>query len=238
MSFQKFLKFKASFNDLIDLIFPRFCILCQKPLLRNESPWCINCKLNLAKKTFVNWDQNSLTELFWGRVPLKHAASFFIYKKNTLVQECIYDFKYFSKLSIGKKLSSIAAETYKEKIPALSIDMIVPVPLSNKKQKKRGFNQSEIIANTLAEHWHIPVVKDLLLKVKEKPSQTGLDKWSRWENSKNSFTLANNHFFKNKHLLIVDDIITSGATIESLALPLTKIPGIKLSVFSLAFSSE
>ncbi|HIF14430.1 MAG TPA: ComF family protein [Bacteroidetes bacterium] len=238
MSFLKFLKFKAYFKDLIDLIFPRFCIICQKQLLQNENPWCLNCNLKLAKKTFVNWDHNSLTDLFWGRVPLKHAASFFIYKKNTLVQECIYDFKYFSKLSMGKKLSSIAAISYKEKIASLSIDMIVPVPLSNKKYKKRGFNQSEIIANVLGENWHIPVIKDMLLKVKEKPSQTGLDKWSRWENSKNSFTLANNHDFKDMHILLVDDIITSGATIEAIALPLTKVPGIKLSVFSLAFASE
>lgn len=220
------------------MVFPRFCIICKKTLMHEEHPWCLSCYLQLAKKTFINWEKNSLTYLFWGRIPISYAASFYIYKKDSIVQKCMFDFKYFTKLSIGKSLSKTAALFYKEKIKQLSIDIIVPVPITQKKQKTRGFNQSEIIANTLSKYWNIPVAEDILQKTKERPSQTGLGKWDRWENCRNSFVLINDHGFENKHILLVDDIITSGATIESLALPLTKVPGVKLSVFSLAFSSE
>ncbi|RLD42782.1 MAG: ComF family protein [Bacteroidetes bacterium] len=224
------------FNDLLHLIFPNVCQACGQSLLQQEKVICFSCLYKLPKTGYHLHAENAVSRVFWGRVDIHAASSFLFFSKDGKVQHLIHSLKYKGHQETGVYLGKlfgldlIKSDLYKD------VDIVVPVPLHPKKQYKRGFNQSESIANGIGEAMKIPVVVDRLIRQVHTSSQTKKSRNSRWDNVKGVFGLVEPGVFENKHILLVDDVLTTGATLESSAHTLLEITGTKVSVVTLAYA--
>lgn len=176
---------------------------------------------------------NLVETLLAGRFPFERAATYCVYSKKGVLQPLIHQFKYNNKKEIGVLLGKLFGKDLAGSEFILPIDLIVPVPLHPKKQKERGFNQSEMIARGLSEATSIPVSSGNLTRTVFNPTQTRRAKTQRWENVKGIFDLPHPSLYAGKHILLVDDIVTTGSTLEACAHALLKSPGIKISVATL-----
>ncbi|MCB9225009.1 MAG: phosphoribosyltransferase family protein [Crocinitomicaceae bacterium] len=172
----------------------------------------------------------SLNKLFWGRVDVHQVYSLFNYQKGNQVQDLLHLIKYQKKTKLAEHLG----ERLAEEIPKSGLDMIIPIPLHPKKLRKRGFNQSTLIARGIHKRLQVPINEKLVKRVKHNPSQTTVSKYDRWENVRSIFDVSDHEKLKNKHLLIVDDVLTTGATIEACVKQLIGIEGCKVSIATLA----
>jgi ComF family protein len=205
---------KKSFQDFLNLVYPKLCLACGKGLPGDENFLCPSCWLDLPKTNFHNDPQNMVAKIFWGRVPIKNATSFFYYFKGSRYQNLIYEMKYKHKKEIGFEMGlNFGSELTKSDFG--HVDYLVPVPLHKKKYRQRGFNQSEWIAMGLSKTLDIPVNSNNLYRSEYTKSQTRKSRHERWKNVENVFKLKNPHLFENKDILLVDDILTTGATLEA-----------------------
>jgi len=232
---------KLALSNLKNFLYPRYCFQCKCTLKSFEEMLCLCCVHKLPSKRWTNHLYSDTNTRLWGRVPLNHTYSLFVFKENSL-KKLIYQFKYFNNIPLGLKLSLLLAENIGSHFttPEASqiFDGIIPMPIHFKKLNKRGFNQSLIIAETLSRELNIPLYNNSIIKTKGKRSQTALNSWERWQNRRGDFQLICKDLLKNKHLLIVDDILTSGASIEALYQCLSTVPGVSISVCCLAISES
>ncbi|HSG67842.1 MAG TPA: ComF family protein [Bacteroidales bacterium] len=223
-------------NDFIGLIYPLVCPVCGKSLFRGEKTICTKCYHHLARSRFAKDEENPAARVFWGRVPLTRAHAAFLYTKGNAVQKLIHHFKYgghketgkFLGRELGKEICSIEAFN--------DLDLIIPVPLHPRKKKKRGFNQSEIIAEGISEAVKIPVKTDQLLRHAYTNTQTRKSKYDRWQNVEQIFRVKDIGALKGKHILLVDDVITTGATMEACIQSLLEAEGARVSAGAVAFT--
>lgn len=223
------------FENLLNLFYPRLCQCCGHTLVKNEEHICTQCDYDLPRNTFHNDPANPVAQLFWGRVMIEKATAYLQYQKGSGVQEIIHKIKYDAEKEMGTamgrkfglELSSVGFS---------DIDCIIPVPLHPMKQRRRGFNQSEVIAAGIAEALQKPVLPDALKRVTDTDTQTRRSRYDRWQNVENIFSVAEMHLLENKHVLLVDDVVTTGATVESCAAAILKVPGTKVSLAALAFA--
>lgn len=222
--------------DFLSLIYPNICQTCGRSLFRNERIICMKCKHHLPRARFSNDPGNPAAQVFWGRVPLQMVITGFLYNKGNSVQQLIHKFKYKGLKGIGiflgEELGSEIALNSRHK----DIDYILPVPLHPRKQKKRGFNQSEIIARGIAAKTGVEINTSILYRKAFSNTQTRKSKYERWQNVESIFSLKQEELLKNKHILLVDDVITTGATIEACAQCLLRVEGVRLSVAAVAFT--
>ena len=221
------------FQDFVSLIYPRTCAICGNSLFQNEEILCTPCQYHLPKTNFHLLKDNQVSRVFWGRVKIENAASFLFFTKGSKVQRLIHQFKYKGKKQIGVKIGKLYAYELKKSKLYDEIDFIVPVPLHPKKQKKRGFNQSEYFGIGLSVGMDVELKTDILFRIKASETQTKKTRFKRWENVNEIFEVRDKKQLKGKHVLLVDDVITTGATIEACAQALHKIPDIKISVVSI-----
>lgn len=211
---------------------------CGKPLIISEKHLCVNCLTELPFTDYENYPNNPLEKLFRGRVPLVYASATLFYQKRGAVQQLIHQLKYKGNQNIGRFIAQLTIgqllHTQRFTVP----DAIVEVPLHPQKIKKRGYNQLDTFAQTLAEHYHIPVLNNVLVKTQNTESQTKKGKWNRFAGIEEKFELVNTVAISNKHLLLVDDVITTGATIEACALELFKAQNVSLSIVCMSMSSH
>ncbi len=223
--------------DFFRLIFPQNCISCGNNLYKHEDQLCNFCKSNLPKTNFHLSIKNPVDALFHGRVPLKLTSSFYTFTKEGSVQKILHAIKY----KHNKELAILIGKLYADDIKELEIlsDMhyIIPVPLHPKKLKSRGFNQSEEFAFGLSQGLNIPVNTTCLQRAEFTTTQTKKNKYERWENVEDKFVVKQSFELENKHVILVDDVITTGATIEACCSVLQQVPGIKISVLSMAYAS-
>ncbi|MCF8331418.1 MAG: ComF family protein [Bacteroidales bacterium] len=227
---------RVPFVDLFNLVFPVNCEYCGGNLKKGEETLCSFCEYQLPETNYHLTPDNPVETIFWGRIPLYSAASFLHYQKGEMVQQLIHQLKYHGKGHIGIYLGQLFGQHLMQSQRFSTVQYIIPVPLHWKKIKKRGYNQSEKIAEGLAMNMDaLKDCKSLERKV-HSATQTKKSRYERWENVKSIFTLNETAVSKleNTHILLVDDVITTGATIEGCYLQLGKIPGIKISVASLA----
>ncbi len=229
-------KLARNISDLVDLFFPKVCITCGERLISQENYLCMNCWHDLPVTNFHKNQNNKVAQLFWGRVKIENATSFFGYKKGSRYRELIHYIKYKGLKELGfetgRRFGLILAQT-----PEFSsIDIVVPVPLHKRKLKKRGFNQSDWIATGIAEALKKPVSTDNLFRRVFTSTQTKKNRFERFRNVEGIFAINNSVQFEEKHILLIDDVVTTGSTLEACAVELLKLRNTKVSIATLAFA--
>lgn len=228
------MKFSEIIHEFSHLFFPNCCVICGTKLLSPEESVCLECLYKLPKTNDFKEVNNSTETLLAGRFPFERAASFCEFSKEGMFQSIIHHIKYNHREKLGVAMGRLFGQDLLESDFICSIDVIVPVPLHPKKQRERGYNQSERIAEGFSEVTAIPISRDNLVRIVYNPTQTRLSKTQRWENVKNIFKVTNPSEFSEKHILLVDDVVTTGSTLEACAIALGKCSNIKISVATLA----
>lgn len=226
------------FEDFLQLIYPKTCAACEKSLSHSEELICTDCLINMPQTFYHEQKNNLLFHLFWGKIPLEFIASFYFYNKGNKVQHLIHQLKYRGRPDIAQYVGKRYGQILKEKNCFSTVDLIIPVPLHFKKLKKRGYNQAEKFASGLSESLKIPLDSVSFIRSKPTETQTKKTKEERWKNVFGKFEVVDSETIKNKHLLLVDDVLTTGSTIEACALSLQKVEGVKLSICSMATAHE
>ena len=225
-------------SDFIGLFFPRICESCENLLLRNETTICTHCLTGLPKTNFHKYPDNPVMETFWGRLKIESASSFLYYSKAGKVQNLIHNFKYHSKYEIGIMLGEMFAADLKTSPYFKNIDTIIPVPLHWSKLKFRGFNQSEVIARGMTKQMAMQLENDVLIRRFATDTQTKKSRLKRVENVEGKFGINNPEKIAGKHILLVDDIITTGSTIEACANLLLSVDETKVSIATIGFTGK
>jgi ComF family protein len=220
---------------LFNLFFPQVCPVCGVLLVGGESHICLKCLSDLPLSYFWSWRDNPAEVLIRERVELVAAASLIFYRRESRWRSVIHKFKYSSQISLGKYLSKILGRRMAESHAFSQIDLIVPVPLHPIKRWMRGFNQASVIAKALSAELGKPVVEGVLVRSRYSSTQTTKDRSSRQRSVKGAFSVKDPKRFNGMHILLVDDVLTTGATIEACGLEIIKAEGARLSVATLAF---
>lgn len=222
---------KLWINSFLDFIYPRYCAACNNLLLTNENELCLSCNYELPQTNLHKQKDNQVEQLFWGKIKIEFASSYLFYTKGNITQEVIQKFKYRGRKNIGYIWGKQYGNEIKEYLD--DIDFIIPIPLHEKKLKKRGFNQSEYFGKGLSESAKIPIETQLLTRKIYTETQTKRSRIDRWENVKSIFEVTDKDKIQGKHILLVDDIVTTGSTIESAVLTLQGEATVKISVLTL-----
>jgi len=225
-------------QDFLALIYPRNCAACGNSLFKHEEQICNYCYTHLPKSNFHTQQSNPVNTLFYGRTPLLLASSFYIFQKKGSIQKILHAIKYKHNKDLAVLVGKWYAEDLKQNDIISKADFIIPVPLHSKKFKMRGYNQSEEFARGLSEGLKIPLNTSVLKRKEFTETQTKKSKYERWENVEDVFELNTPETFNNKHIVLVDDVITTGATIEACCQLLQQIEGIQISVLSIAYADK
>jgi ComF family protein len=228
----------ALINDFLSLIYPRHCEACSANLFGHELFVCNLCRLNLPKSNYHTQRETELSNIFAGRVPLVSAGSYYLYEKSGRVQKLLQAIKYEGQKELGEHIGILYGEELRKDNAFESVDLIAPIPLHKNKLKIRGYNQSEWFARGLAKSLSKSVNTTLLERITDTSTQTKKKKYQRWENVEGIFKCDPRQSASNKHILLVDDVITTGATIEAAWLALKEIEAVRVSVASIAFASK
>lgn len=226
-------------GDFTSLFFPNLCAACNGHLLRGEVAICTACLMD-CPRTFDEHDpvDNPVARVFWGRVQLQSAASLFVFTKGGKVQELIHNLKYNGRKDAGIAAGKLFGNDLQNLTPFNTIDAVIPVPLHRDKFRKRGYNQAACFGEGLAQALSIPMYDHGILRLNATETQTRKNRGERWENVEDVFAANKKIKLEGKHILLVDDVITTGATIEACAIPLLELPGTKVSVVSLASARD
>ena len=223
-------------DDFLGLIFPRICCGCGNSLWKHEKILCDSCFYHLPRTHFHLLDDNPVSRIFWGRTGILSATSFLLFNKGSKVQNMIHAMKYKGRKDIGIFLGEEFGKMLRSAPPYSQSGIIVPVPLHRKKYLKRGYNQSEQFAIGLSASMDIPYTNECLFRKNETETQTHKSRFLRWNNVQDVFFVKNPGILAGKIILLVDDVITTGATLESCILALSVIPGVNISVATIAYA--
>lgn len=220
---------KAYLQNFIALFYPHLCWSCNQNLSYTSTNICLNCQYKLPETNLHLEEDNIFMERFIGRIPLKSAAAFYYFIKGGRLQPIIHKLKYERKPQIGLQLGEQYGHILKEAETFQSIDCIIPVPLHPKRLQQRGYNQSIVFGQGLSNTMNIPIYENVLIRTQMTTSQTKKSRTDRFQNVATAFKVINNNLLKDKHILLVDDVMTTGATLEACGLELIKIEGLQLS---------
>ncbi|WP_165025478.1 ComF family protein [Dysgonomonas sp. ZJ279] len=221
------------FRNFLTLFFPHLCVVCNCRLNESEKHICLNCLSLLPKTNYHNQPNNRLEDFFAGRFPFEHITVFAYFVKGGSIQRVIHELKYRNNPDIGYFIGELYGIDIKDISFISDIDYLVPVPLHPKRQKQRGYNQSLEIAKGISNQTGIPIDSATLIRAINNPSQTKSSRFERWKNVEDIFTINNTDTFKGKHVLLIDDVITTGSTIEACAKEILKSEGAKISILTI-----
>lgn len=223
-------------EEIFQLFFPKLCSSCNGSLVKNEKFLCSNCLFHLPQTHFHLTRENPLEKVFWGRLHLHAAMAFVHFKKGGSIQQVLHEIKYKD----NKELAQFIGNYYGSILnnANLKYDGVAAIPLHKSKLRKRGYNQSECFADGLSQSLSIPNVSSALSRLKYTETQTRKSRFERWENVDDVFKVTIPDAIKGKHVLLVDDVITTGATIEACAKVMLELADTKLTVASIAFASN
>ncbi len=225
---------KNILDSLLYLLYPELCLVCGNSLIEGETVICGHCENSLPRTRFHDDSDNLVSQLFWGRVNLKAATSFLFFRRKGIVQQLMHQFKYKGEREVGRYLGKIFAQELADSANYSDVDCIVPVPLHPDKQRKRGYNQSEDIARGMAEVFQIPCKSNLIQRAVYTSSQTKKSRFNRWENVSSVFVVPEPESVHYENILIVDDVVTTGATLEACAQKLLESTNSQVSIATLA----
>jgi ComF family protein len=223
-------------NDLLNLLFPITCAACGNVLMKNERVICLTCNYYLPRTNFHLEPDNPVAVIFWGRVRIENATAFYYFNKASRYRHLIHELKYRGRKDIGLELGRIFGYEMMVSPGFRLIDLVLPVPLHKKKLIKRGFNQSECIARGISEAMNKPLDTLSVIRTVYSDTQTRKTRYDRWLNVEGIFKVTDRSSLFGKHILLVDDVVTTGATIEACASEILKVEGTKVSVAVLAMA--
>ena len=227
---------KKIISNFLGLLYPNLCLICGENLLKNEQQICLKCLSEIPRTNFHLYKDNPVEKRFWGKADIQKATSFFFFTKGSPFQKLLHELKYRDNKDIGELMGKYAAVDMLTDETFCSVDYIVPIPLHPKKYTKRGYNQSELICNGISIIFDKPVDTKSLIRRKETSTQTKKSVFERYENTSGIFEVKNKETFEKKHVLLVDDVLTTGSTIEAAIQAIKQCEGVKVSVFTLAMA--
>ena len=229
---------KTLFNDTLHLFYPHVCTGCGSDLVSESNLICLKCISILPQTNYALHANNPIEKIFWGRIPLVAAHSEFYFLKESLVQELIHQLKYKGNKDIGFYMGEIMGKSLLESNRFKTIDALIPLPLNTAKEHKRGYNQAAIICDGMSAVMNIPVIKNVVFRQRFTDTQTKKHRTERWQNVADSFVIKDPGKLRGKHLLLVDDVVTTGATLEACGATMLSVDGVKLSIAALAQASK
>lgn len=225
--------------DMAALLFPRLCAGCGDGLRKGEEAICLSCRLELpASFDFTAPTENPSARVFWGRIQFQGVASGYVFGAQGRIQEIIHQLKYNGRQDAGIELGRMIGRQLLDTHPFNKVSLIVPVPLHRKRLQERGYNQAAAFAKGISEMLAVPVNEKLLLRLQATRTQTRKNRADRWQNVDSVFSVANEALAVNQHILLVDDVLTTGATLESAARPLLAVQGASVSIVTIAAARD
>lgn len=219
---------------LKELLFPRLCVSCGNRLIEQENWICLHCLHHIPRTNFHKHRDNKVAQLFYGRVEIENATSFYYFSKGSIYQSLLHNLKYKGMKEIGQEIGKHFAIDLMQSPDFIDIDIVCPVPLHPEKEKKRGYNQSWWIALGIAQQMQKELSDKNLKRVVATETQTRKNRFERWQNVEGIFELINPEAFTGKHILLVDDVITTGSTLEACASEIISKTNAKVSIATLA----
>ncbi len=218
------------------LLYPDTCCACGATLVSGEEHLCSHCLTGLPRTGFHLYKENQLTKVFWGRVSLETGTALYYYQKGSRVQKLIQNFKYRGNQALGHYLGFLLGQELRSSAFYAGLDCIIPVPLHPAKERSRGYNQSNVIAGGISGVLDIPYSTNLLIRRQATSTQTRKSRFSRWENVSSVFQTPDREFLCHKNILLVDDVVTTGSTLEACAQKLVEISGVRVWAAAVAFT--
>ncbi len=222
--------------DFVSLLFPELCHACSANLVAGEHLICTDCRYNLPFTNFHLKPDNLVAQQFWGKIHIEAGYAMCYFTKGGKMQHLMHQFKYRGVKKIGNLLGNIAGSQLSQSPIFKNVDAIIPVPLHKSRLRKRGYNQAACFAEGIAEKLNVPVIENNLVRERATETQTHRSRFSRFENMQEVFTIKNPGALKNQHVLLVDDVMTTGSTLEACGTELLKIEGLKLSIATIAYA--
>jgi len=232
------LRLKEIKESLLHVVFPHVCDGCGSDLLNIESRLCIRCLASLPETNFEIHPNNPVEKDFWGRLNIIDGSAHLYFTKESLVQHLMHQLKYRGNKDLGVQLGRIMGNALKSSTRFNSIDALIPLPLFPSKEKKRGYNQAKVLCDGIAEILNLPVLSNVIIRPQYTETQTKKGRIERWKNIEGKFKLIDPAAIQNKHLLLIDDVVTTGATLEACGNELLSANNIKLSVATLCIASR
>lgn len=223
-------------NSISHLLFPHNCLGCATDILNDNDLLCAKCFTDLPETNFANSVNNPIEKTFLGRLKIEQATASYYFTKDSLLQHLLKQLKYKSNLEVGLYLGKLLGYHLKASNRFDDVDVLVPLPLNKKKEYKRGYNQAEIICKGIITEFSKPIVNNVSIRSVYTESQTTENRINRWQNMEGVFDVKNQSDIEGKHILLVDDVITTGATIESCGSKILEIKNTRLSIASVAFT--
>lgn len=224
-------------DSFLHLLFPHVCTGCGSDILHESSMLCMRCIHAMPETNFEMHPGNPVEKTFRGRLPLIGATAQYYFTKESLMQHLMHQFKYKGNRELGLQLGRLMGEQIK-KSGRFEADVLIPLPLFPVKEKRRGYNQATILCKGMAEALQIPFMDKVIIRPQHTETQTKKGRIERWKNMEGKFILSNPDAISNKHILLVDDVVTTGATLEACGNELLKADGVRLSVATLCVSSR
>ena len=231
------IRFHEIKDSFFHLLFPHACSGCGSDILNKESLLCMRCFDALPETNFELHADNPVEKKFWGRLSFQQATAQYYFIRESLMQRLMHQFKYKKNKELGTQLGRMMGESLK-KSNRFTIDALIPLPLFPAKEKKRGYNQAAILCEGIAESLQVPVLSDVIIRSQHTDTQTKKGRIERWQNMEGKFVLAKPGAIANKRVLLVDDVVTTGATLEACGLELLKGENVRLSIAALCYAAR
>lgn len=228
---------KEMLEGLLHLFYPHYCLGCGTDVIDTHQSICLQCTASLPYTRFHLYRDNPVEKIFWGRLPVEAACSILYFTKNSILQQLLHQLKYKGQQELGLVLGRKMGEQLHQTQRFLHADTLVPLPLFRKREKKRGYNQALLLCEGMGEILQIPVVAGAMQRVSATETQTHKSRVQRWLNMDGRFECTAPEQVKGKHILLVDDVITTGATLEACGQALLLAGAASLNIVTLAYTA-
>ena len=226
----------SAFGHFSHLFFPHNCLGCVSDVLDKDALLCAKCFSNLPLTGFFTQPVNPVAKIFYGRITVEEAGSLLYFTKNSVAQRLVFALKYQGNKQAGIYLGRLLGMELATSKRFANVDALLALPLNKKKEKSRGYNQALVIAEGIQTEWGKPIIKNAVVRKQFTETQTKKGRAARVQNMKDVFAVQNTQAITGKHLLLIDDVVTTGASLEACAIPMLKVPGVTISIATAAYT--